>query len=505
MKISTKRFLMFALVGAGLFAMFYAYRSDSSKVTNAFEADFNSYDNSTAVFDNIAIENGVDQNAIKNGVDQSAFDIVALPTIAPVSEPSNQPLVIATATPDGDTLSLPDDAFQLDSIEPETVDAEKPVTKSMVDKTEWTTNPFAKAGNLRRSYPVAKMPERAPESVDSAIGTEVNESTLATPAEFVRPAPQAANFGLSEIAAQKAVHHIEYGKSLARRNATEAARQEFLSALRILAESLDANSGGNAHAASLRNGLLAMKEAGDFVVDDPQGQIILKVGYIIESHETQAISKEEAATMTASDATRRYLEFAGHELGSCGGQNVVAAEALFCLGKMQSISAQNDPDPESMELTQAIIFHHASLTANPGNFRSANELGVLLARNGQLGRAEVFLKESLKINPVPQSWANLAKVHQRKGTQEDALLANLAINEYQMAVHREPVASVPAAINWVEPGEFVARSPLESPDAVMAAQARQGLVVPAANVETEDKPSFVDRIGSILVPKSVRR
>jgi len=345
---------------------------------------------------------------------------------------------------------------------------------------------------------------------ESQIETEFAKPAKATTVDYVEsrsvvtPMPSVSP-ALNEVAAQKAVHHIEYGKSLARRNATEAAGQEFLGAIRVLAESNDQATGGNAHMSALRSGLRAIKEATDFKTDDPNRQISMNIANVIEGHDTQIISREEARTMGASTAMRRYFEFAGQQLGRCGGQNAVAAEALYCLGKMKTITAQWNPDPESAELYESIIYHHASLAADATNFRSANELGVLLARNGHLEAAETYLKNSLTISPTPQGWANLAKVHQRKGTQQDQQLANLAIQEYQIALSRPVTATGQAPIQWVQPQEFIARSPVQHPSETETVQV-QSKVVPVINEQPEsENPSIAQRIGSLFWPKNAQR
>ena len=309
---------------------------------------------------------------------------------------------------------------------------------------------------------------------------------------------------VSDVAALRAVHHIEYGKSLARRNATEAAGQEFLSALRVLAEANDEATGGNAYLGALRKGMLAIKEAADFKTEDPGSQISMNIANLIEGHETKAIGANEARTMGASAALRRYFEFAGEQLGRCGGQNPVAAEALYCLGKMNTITSQWNPDPESTSLYEAIIFHHAAMTADPTNFRSSNELGVLLARTGHLEAAENYLKNSLKINPTAQGWANLAKVHQRKGSQQDQQLANLAMHEYQIALNLPLPSMVSGPIVLVEPQEFIARSPIQHPSETETVQVPNE-VVPVANVQPEAGPTFVQRIGSLFTKQDSQR
>jgi tetratricopeptide (TPR) repeat protein len=348
------------------------------------------------------------------------------------------------------------------------------------------------------------------QSEETRIETDFSGTEEAKPVDFVVSASNTTPMpatppALHDAAALKAVHHIEYGKSLARRNASEAAAQEFLGALRVLAEANDQATNGNAYISALRAGLQSIKEAADFKTDDPNNQIVMKVSNVIEGHETQIISSAEARTIGPSVAMRRYFEYAGQQLGRCGGQNPVAAEALYCLGKMKTITAQLDPDPESTELNEAIIFHHASLTADRTNHRSANELGVLLARNGHLDAAETYLKNSLKINPTPQSWANLAKVHQRKGTPQDQQLANLAMQEYQISLSQPIVATTQAPIQWVEPQEFMARSPVQNPNETQTIQVPSEVVPVVAEQPEGDNPSIVDRIGSLITPGKLQR
>ena len=366
--------------------------------------------------------------------------------------------------------------------------------------------------------------EPANVGVEMGFELDIDETPTAQPAEFVRPIgdAQAVEFvqpidesdfahvtvvaPLNDAAAQKAVHHIEYGKSLARRNATEVAGQEFFSALRVLAEANDTAIGGNQHTKALRNGLLAVREATDFKTDDPQRQLVIDVAGVIEGHQSRILGADEARNVTASTAMRRYFDYAGQQLGRCGGQNAVAAEALFCLGKMRSIASQGNPDPESLDTYEAIIFHHASLAADPSNFRSANELGVLLAKNGHLAAAEAYLKNSLRLNAIPQTWANLAKVHLRKGSAQDQQLANLAVQEYQVALAQPLQSTTQGLIHWVEPNEFIALSPAvmhNSPQSATASVAAPvNAVVPASSVQPESSPSFVQRIGSLLLPKN---
>ena len=475
MKISSHQFLKAFLVGAGLIAVLIAYRSDSKNAASndLFYADsgdirLNMPLDQVGDSVKVVVENTVDQPVRSSPEAEIALDVAEVETALPKLD-------------DDSISSLPDPRwFDADSVKAE-------VENEVMKIAE---------GRERDAF------EDLDAAEESQIPAQFDGLAKTQPANFVENAPEAAPnpaqlpVALNDAAALKAVHHIEYGKSLARRSATEAAGQEFLGALRVLAESNDVATGGTAYVTGLRNGLQAMKEAGDFKTADPQRQIALNVANAIEGHQTKIISVREAEQMTASTATRRYLEYAGFQLGTCAGQNPVAAEALYCLGKMRSISALSNPDPESKELYEAIIFQHAALTADPKNHRSANELGVLLARSGQLAAAETYLKNSLQLKPTPEGWANLAKVHQRKGTPQDQQLANLAMQEYQASVNRQMTNVAAGPIQLVEPQEFLARSPMQHPDA-SPTTATGPEVVPVSNF-SEEKPSFVQRIGSFL-------
>lgn len=208
---------------------------------------------------------------------------------------------------------------------------------------------------------------------------------------------------VTESVAQRAAQHIEYGKSLSRRGAAYAARQEFYAALTTLAQANDAQVGTNEFSHALRQGILAMKEAEDFVVRDAESQIGLNVGMVIETHQTGVLTKVEAERMTPIQAMQRYFAAAQQQLNYAGGSNVVAGEALFCLGKLHTSVSEADPTSSRLDLAKAMVYHQAALESDSNNYRSANELGVLMARSGRLEAAKELLKTSLRINPAPHS------------------------------------------------------------------------------------------------------
>jgi len=338
--------------------------------------------------------------------------------------------------------------------------------------------------------------------LQSVVETAAHSTPVAAPAQAITTNVIA---GLDKAAATRAVHHIEYGKSLARRNAVQAATQEFYSALHVLAQSNDQQTETSDYTGALRKGVTAMKEAADFMVEDPQFQIQMNVASIIEAHESRLIGKTEARHMTATEALQRYYIFAGEQLGLCGGQNVVSAEALYCLGKLTSVKAMGDANPQSYEVSKSIVFHNAAVGADPQNYRSANELGVLLARQGELDFAEAWLKQSLAIHPVAQSWGNLAKVHERKATAEDQDLAARAGREYEIALHSEWVGTPVNGIRWMEPDQFAKSSPPQ-PGETIAKRTPTPAVVPATNVEAlgDKKQSIAERIRDWVPNKLIR-
>ena len=331
------------------------------------------------------------------------------------------------------------------------------------------------------------------------------DTTLETPAQAILPSVDhktmqsvvaaeenheisspSIKIGITESDAQKAVHNIEYGKSLSRRGAAYAARQEFYSSLRILAQSHDKQVGGTAYTQALRKGIIAIKEAQDFIVTDTEAQIGLSVPNVIETHSTKIISAESAQGMTAIEAAQRYFAFASHQLSRCGGQNVVAAEALYCLGKLHSVQAKSGSDHSKLDLAKSMIYHQAAISADGSNFRSLNELGVLYANSGRFSESKHMLKNSLRIKQLPQAWRNLSVIHQRLGEHQ---LAQLANREFEVGSTQAPSS----VIRWTPVEEFNKNAPLEQ-HAVSQASA----LLPDSP-DTDSKTSTLKSLGSRIL------
>ena len=323
-----------------------------------------------------------------------------------------------------------------------------------------TTGQAVRSLNVIPGIPAAPIPEPTPTAAATQIPTPTTavasaQTTGMTADLGTQVAP--IQMGLTDSAAQKAVHHIEYGKSLTRRGASYAARNEFFSALRVIAEANDEMINGNDFSRALSKAIRAMKEAEDFSTNDAQSYAVVDVPATIESHKTKLLTAIEARQITPQNAMRRYYTYAGQQLDFAGGRNVVTAEALHCLGKLHSvISSQQPVSAGKLDVSQAIVFHRSSLLSNPNNSASANELGVLLAKSGDLHEATNLFKQSLITHSTPQAWSNLAKTHHRLGEQQ---LAQMAKAEISVAAQSTSIAT--AGIKWVGTPEFNAMAPVE--------------------------------------------
>ena len=267
-----------------------------------------------------------------------------------------------------------------------------------------------------------------------------------------------SGFRLSESVAIQCSHHIEYGKALARRGAAFTARQEFFAALRIVAQAADSQVGSVHHTRCLKEAIVAMREAEDFFISDTESQMIVNVRQILEDHTSPVIDPTAANNLTPIQALQQYYGFAQARIREACGTNVVSGEALYCLGKLHSLLAKHDPKQDPLNIAKAIVFHKVALDANPANYQSANELGVLLAKSGQMNEAVHLLRRSLKIRQTPQTWKNLADLHARQG---QTTLAAKASDEYNFLVQSRSEHSLPHQIQWLTPSEFNQAGPID--------------------------------------------
>ncbi len=264
------------------------------------------------------------------------------------------------------------------------------------------------------------------------------------------PAPSVT---LTESVALRAVKHIEYGKTLARRGAKASARQEFIAALSVIAQDFDSQTRRNDYSLALRRGIQALKESDEFAWGESEMQIGMDVSGIVEAHQSGALTRHEAAGVTPIQALQRYFGFAQSQFEYACGRNVVAAEAFYVLGRLHTLTDTDNMIDGKLDKSKAMVYHRTSLACDPRNYRSANELGVLLAEFGELNEARELFLASLRIEQNPKTWENLAKVHQRLNQPQ---MAELAWSEHQRAL-----ANLNSGmIRWIESPDFNAMEPM---------------------------------------------
>ena len=280
---------------------------------------------------------------------------------------------------------------------------------------------------------------------------------------------------VSPATAQLASNHINYGKTLARKGATFSARNEFVNALMVVSQSFDMQAGCKDYTEALARGMRVLDEADDFFPDNGLSNIQTDVSAIVDTHLSRLLTKEQAAKLTRAEVLQTYYSYARSQLQrGCGtGQNWVASEAFYSLGRLHDLLGQANLASQSKDYAKSIVLHYSAMDACSSNFASANELAVLLATSGQLREARELLVRSVTINPQAESWQNLATVHDRIG---EADMAALARNEAEMIRGSAEQSSSSRVIRWVDslelestpefgtdfPGQSVAQSPNET-------------------------------------------
>lgn len=242
---------------------------------------------------------------------------------------------------------------------------------------------------------------------------------------------------------------------LAERGALYSARAEFFQSLQTIAKAVDAHCGTTEHSQSLAGAIQALKETRDFAAGSRTSAAEVELQAAVMRHSTPVLKGKSLKGMPAVAAMQSYCAYAEDRFAfACAGSP--AASRAFCgLGKTYTAIAERTPDADQLNGPQAIVFHKTALAIDPKNYQSANELGVLLARFGQLGEARAALLQSVAVCPTMESWHNLATVHERLGELELAIRAR---NESQLARQAalppgNSAGPVPE-VHWVDPVAF---------------------------------------------------
>ncbi len=273
------------------------------------------------------------------------------------------------------------------------------------------------------------------------------------------PAPPTARSEALENIARQADQQIYHGFDLANRQAYFAARSEFVAALRLVAQGLDAQEHSSVHSQSLAAGLTALKEAQDFMPADARTR----------GRARSAGHRGRASHAGVKGCSTRPTPGAGGGDGrirpspssSWPRRRAARWPARWPLWPWKTARGLGRPERPGLQAPEpkAVAFFQAALLVYPQNYIAANELGVLLARNGDYAHARRMLEHSVSVGRTALGLRNLASVYRRLGQPQLAELAGrqaagLAAAE---AAHRDYRGSPTAAVRWVEP-EVLART-----------------------------------------------
>ncbi len=233
-----------------------------------------------------------------------------------------------------------------------------------------------------------------------------------------------------------------------------SAKQELVQALQLVAQARDVQSRTTLYSQALSTGLTALKEAEDFSSSSSRGGPI-DVATVARGHRTTIL--KSGADLPPVVAQQQYFAYSQQQLALASGNEPGASQTLYTLGKIHSAMSAEGSAAQALDGPRAMVFYQAALAVDARNYLAANELGVLLARYGQLDEARRALIHSVSTRPHAQGWQNLAVVHRRLGETE---LAKLAENEREL-IARNPTAATRAGadqfIEWVDPTTFASR------------------------------------------------
>lgn len=237
---------------------------------------------------------------------------------------------------------------------------------------------------------------------------------------------------------------------LAQRGARQAARAEFIQALRLITQSLDDSRGTTHHSRSLARGLTALEEAEAFRPTGSRVEGDLELAALIAGHSTPVLKEAEAARITASAAARQYRRYAQEQLAMAAGHEPVGSLALYGLGRLHSTDTSTDTRH------RAAAHFAAAALVDQRNFLAANELGVAAARAGEFQRAREALILSWQHGRQVATLRNLVLVHRELG--ELKLAEDAERLAHHMAKQGAASHSSSVGVRWISPSSFAETS-----------------------------------------------
>jgi tetratricopeptide (TPR) repeat protein len=272
----------------------------------------------------------------------------------------------------------------------------------------------------------ARSDFHAAQPIQQLIHQPIQQRVMATSTPRIPP--------VSDHVRQRVVEHWEYGGSLARRNAIQLAKQEFFSGLSLLSEHADQDLPAAGHLQALREGFLALEEAGDFAATRELRQSDL--GIIVQKHKTPLIRDGHFTTDSHSQARQAYLLYAKERIRTAVEQQPLAAELLYSMGKLHLATFEQTRSTDNLDMNRAATLFECALMSDPHHEKTCNELAVIQAKNNNWSLAKSLLQQAVRRQPqFLEAWQNLTKVHQRLGETD---FARLAASQVEFLSQQQP-------------------------------------------------------------------
>jgi polysaccharide export outer membrane protein len=279
------------------------------------------------------------------------------------------------------------------------------------------------------------------------------------------------------------------GVNLATKGATYSARGKFLTALQLIADALDARHNTQFHSRALSAGATALREADDFGRTDSSPSGDSDPASLAISHVTPILKQSGPLSVTRLQALQLYYSYATTQFAAAVGGIPEGSNAIYYLGRLQPFLGGSVDRNAVLGEPKALALEQAALSVDPRNFRAANELGVILARCGQLEPARKALLYSASIERHPEIFQNLAHVYRELGDRTDAQsMLTLAAEERRLTGGRSR-SGAPPLVYVVDHKTFAGETPIaesdgQSPPPAPAADAGQAKPRASGNYES---------------------
>ena len=249
---------------------------------------------------------------------------------------------------------------------------------------------------------------------------------------------------------------------LAAKGAAYSANAKLTEVLQLIADHLDAEDGGADHSAALSLGLTALREAEDFsrIGSSPGGST--DVASRALGHTTPVLRDKDTARMARVQALELYQSFASRQLAQAVMDVPEGSMALYHLGRLQPFLSDGRDQNTVMVTARMIALQEAALLADADNYRAANELGVVLAKNGRWQASRKALSYSIDIGRRPETQRNLSLVLHKLGDEQAARdMFTLAVKrqrEWQLRKPSRESDERRSIVRWVDAQEFSSRT-----------------------------------------------